>query len=84
MQNSLKLYRAANQITQRQMAERLGISQAYLCHIEQSQKNPSVGLAALIERETDGVVRVEGWPNMAPLKEVIAARVVAALKTIGH
>lgn len=45
MQNYLKVYRALHNITQADLAQRLGVSRANLSAIEKGHYDPSLGLA---------------------------------------
>lgn len=45
MKNNLKIFRAANNITQEQLAEKIGVSRQTVNAIESNKYLPSLGLA---------------------------------------
>lgn len=50
MKNKLKIYRAIHDLTQSQLAEKLGITRQTLIAIEKDKYNPSLELAFKISR----------------------------------
>ena len=56
MEHPLRIYRRKVGATQRQLAERLGVSLPSLCRLERNQQWPSRDLMARIVSETGGFV----------------------------
>lgn len=54
-----------NDLSQRVFAEMIGCSASYLSEIISGRKQPGLGLAVAIERETFGAVPVEVWVGAA-------------------
>lgn len=52
MDTGLKIYMTENQLTDREMAEKIGISIAMVNMIKNGERNPSSNLAARIEQLT--------------------------------
>ena len=50
MNNKLKIYRAINNLTQEQLAEKIGVSRQTVIAIESDKYLPSLGLAFKISR----------------------------------
>lgn len=50
MKNSLKVFRAMNDLTQEQLAERIGVTRQTVIAIENGKYAPSLGLAFKIAR----------------------------------
>ncbi len=45
MKNKLKVYRAMNDLTQEQLAEKLGVTRQTIVSLENGKYDPSIGLA---------------------------------------
>lgn len=63
----LKTWRERAGLTQTALALELEISQEFVSQIESGKKTPSLGVAASIERRTDGEVTLQDW--VEPLEE---------------
>jgi len=57
----LKKYFIASGIKQSDLADRLGISQAFLSQLLNGRRTPSLELAVRIERLTGGAVPAASW-----------------------
>jgi DNA-binding XRE family transcriptional regulator len=57
----LKAWREKAGLTQKQVAERLGVQQGTYAAYELDMRSPRVDIAARIDRMTDGTVSVFGW-----------------------
>jgi transcriptional regulator with XRE-family HTH domain len=62
-------YRSDNELTQAELAQVLGVSQAQVSRLERTG-SPSPTLAADIERLTHGSVPFHSWPAYAALAPV--------------
>ena len=58
---TLRDYIQANRVRQKDLAERLGVTQATVSRLVTGAARPSVELAAAIKRETGGAVGFEVW-----------------------
>lgn len=61
----IREYRKKRRLTQKQLAARVGVSQAYICSLESGKRrNPSIGILFRIAKET-------GAPLQRLIKEYI-------------
>lgn len=58
---TLRDYIQTNRVRQKDLAARLGVTQATVSRLVTGAAKPSVELAAAIKRETDGAVGFEVW-----------------------
>ena len=49
-------------LTQTELGARWGIDNSYLSRLASGKRKPSLFLARLIERDTNGAVPVDSWP----------------------
>lgn len=67
MKNRLKVYRAMKDMTQEQLADKLGVSRQTVIAIESNKYSPSLGLAfriaRLFEVSIDDIFSYEGEAN---------------------
>lgn len=57
----LRAWRRERKYSQKDLAERLGIRQGSLAAYETDARVPRLDIAARIERETKGEIRMQGW-----------------------
>jgi transcriptional regulator with XRE-family HTH domain len=57
------------QLSQREWADRLGVSRGYFNQLVHGTKSPSLPLALLVDKYTGGVVGPYDWPQAQPGKE---------------
>lgn len=57
----LRQWRKERELTQKELAEKLGIQQGSLAAYETDARKPRIDVAARIERETKGEVTMQGW-----------------------
>lgn len=65
----LKQFIKDSGVSQREWAQRLGITEGYLSRILSGEKKPSLDLAAEIERQTGKAIMAASWstpPDLAP------------------
>lgn len=62
-------------MTDAKFAAAVGLSRSYLTAIKLNKKSPSAEVAMRIERATNGRVRLEDWPSLAPLMRFLKARI---------
>jgi transcriptional regulator with XRE-family HTH domain len=61
IEHPLKRYRERHCLTMRELAERIGVSQATVSRIEANLFNPSLKLIQRIFEQTDGEVRADDF-----------------------
>jgi len=59
--SKLRQYRISKKMTQRELAQQIGIHQASLSRIEAGETLPDWGTAAIIAKVTGGIVPLETW-----------------------
>lgn len=63
MSNPLKAYRLKNEMSQQEVADRLGVSRAMVGHLENGDRDFTADMAVLIE-QTFGIARVLIRPDL--------------------
>lgn len=64
----LKAVRAQKGLTVRQAAAEIGISGAHLCRLENGVCTPSLSLAVVLQRYTEGRIRPEDFVQPSPIR----------------